>query len=190
MGKVLCFIYNDMADFELTLASHFAGLFAEREVVPVAYEKAVVTAKPGLCYYPKATVKEALQYEDVDGLIVPGGWNDEQRPELTELIRKLDKDNKLLCAICAGPQYFARAGVLENHKYTTTLTEKVMREDGEVDFFPRQNFINEKVVRDRNMITAVGVSFVDFAAEIGDYFNIYENPEEKEEVAKNYKGLL
>lgn len=189
MGKVLCFIYNDMADFELTLASHFTGRFAEKEIVPVAYEKAVVTAKPGLCYYPRATVKEALQYEDVDGLIIPGGWNDEQRPELTELIRKLDEEGKLLCAICAGPQYFARAGVLESHKYTTTLTEQEMKEEGKADFFPRQNFVDEKVVRDGNMITAVGHSFVDFAVEIGEYFNIYESPEEKEDIRKAYKGL-
>ncbi|HYF84031.1 MAG TPA: DJ-1/PfpI family protein [Clostridia bacterium] len=190
MGKILCFVYNDMADFELTLATHFAGHYAGREIVPIAYDKAAVAAKPGLLYFPKATVTEALQLEDVDGLIIPGGWNSEQRPELTELIRRLDGENKLLAAICAGPQYFARAGVLGNHKYTTTLTTEELKESGEVDFFPRYNFLDEKIVRDRNMITAVGVAFVDFAVEIGDYLGIYEKPEEKKEYSDAYKGLL
>ncbi len=190
MGKILCFVYSEMADFELTLATHIAGHYAGREIVPIAYERTVVSAKPGLQYFPKATVKEALQFNDVDGLIIPGGWNSEQRPELTELIRKLDSENKLLAAICAGPQYFARAGVLENHKYTTTLTTEDLMERGEVDFFPRYNFLDEKVVRDRNMITAKGLAFIDFAVEIGDYLNLYEKPEEKKEYSEAYKGLV
>jgi putative intracellular protease/amidase len=190
MRKMLCFIYNDMADFELTLATHFVGLLAEREIVPIAYEKAAVAAKPGLLYFPKATVKEALEFEDIDGLIIPGGWNGEQRPELTELINRLDSENKLLAAICAGPQYLARAGVLDNHKYTTTLTVDALKGRGEEDFFPRENFLDLKVVRDRNVITAVGSSFIDFAVEIGDYLGVYENAEEKKEYGDAYKGLL
>lgn len=182
MGKILCFVYNGMVDFELTLAAHFLGSFAGREVVPIAYEVETVTAKSGLHYCPKATVKEALQFEDVEGLIIPGGWNDEQRVELTELIRELDKENKLLAAICAGPKYFAKAGVLEDHKYTTTLTE--------ADFFPKHNFLDKKVVRDGNMITAVGVAFVDFAVEIADYLGLFANPEEKKECSLDFKGLI
>lgn len=189
MGKVLCFIYNEMADFELTLPTHFVGLYAEKEIVPIAYEMKVIRSKPGMCYYPMATVKEALEYKDVEGLIIPGGWNDEQREELTELINRINDEGKLLAAICAGPQYLARAGVLNGRKYTTTLTENVIKERAVEDPFPRDTFITEKVVRDGNIITAVGSAFVDFATEILDLYGIFENEEEKKEIAEHYKGL-
>jgi len=119
---MLCFIYKDMADFEMTLPITVAGLWLEKELITIAYEKEAIISKPGVQYTPHATVKEALEFEDVEGLIIPGGWNDEQRPELTELIQKLNNENKMLAAICAGPQYLARANVLKGKKYTTTAT--------------------------------------------------------------------
>lgn len=192
MGKILSYIYNDMADFELTLPCTVAGLWIEKELITIAYEKEAVTSKPGLMYQPHATVKEALEFEDVEGIIIPGGWGDEQRPELTELIQKLNNENKLIAAICAAPKFLARAGVLNDKKYTTTLTPKYFETEGKDDFFPRDNFTGEKVVRDRNIITAVGASFVDFAIEIADYFKVFDDPEQnydKETIAKSYKGL-
>lgn len=192
MGKILCYIYKDMADFEMTLPCTVAGLWLEKELVTIAYTKDTVTSKPGVIYQPQATVKEALEFSDVEGLIIPGGWNDELRPELKELIQKLNSENKMLSAICAGPQYLAKSGILENKKYTTTLTEDYMKQQGREDFFPRANFVSENVVRDKNIITAVGRSFVDFAIEIADYFGVFDNPEnnyDKQTLANHYKGL-
>lgn len=192
MGKILCFIYEDMADFEMTLPLTVAGLWLEKELITVAYEKEIIKSKPGVQYMPHSTVKEALDFEDVDGLIIPGGWNDEQRPELTQLIQKLDKESKMLAAICAGPQYLARANVLDNKRYTTTLTKEYMDSQGKDDFFPRETFVNENVVRDRNIITAVGRAFVDFAIEIADYFEMFSQPDSKLDkvtLANHYKGL-
>lgn len=188
MGGILCFIYEGMVDFEMTLACHLI----DKEIVPIAYEIKIIKSKSGMGYYPMATVKEALEYTDVDGLIIPGGHNDEQKNELTELINKLNSQGKLLAAICAGPQYLARAGILEGRKYTTTLTEdglkkyfpKVLK-----DPFPRDTFINENVVRDTNIITAVGNAFVDFSIEILDYFGNFKDEKEKKEYASHYKGL-
>lgn len=188
MSKVLCFIYDDMADFVLTLPGTFAGMYSNNELVPIAYEKKVIKARSGICYVPNAAVKEALKFDDIIGLIIPGGWNDEQRSELTELINKLNKENKLIAAICAGPQFLARAGILKGRKYTTTLTEEAF--ENKYDPFPRESYIKQNVVRDKNIITAVGDSFVDFAIEIGDYFNIFENKEEKKECTNAFKGNI
>ncbi len=191
MGKILCYIYNDMADFEMTLACSFAGQLLEKELVTIAYTKEIVTSKPGVTYQPKATVKDSLEFTDVEGLIIPGGWNDELRPELKELIQKLNKENKMLSAICAGPQFLAKSGVLDDKKYTTTLTKSYLDEQDIEDFFPRANFKRKKVVRDKNIITAVGRSFVDFAVEIADYFGAFDDPKNKinkRVLAKYYKG--
>ncbi|WP_315066860.1 DJ-1/PfpI family protein [uncultured Clostridium sp.] len=188
MGKILCFIYEGMVDFEMTLACNLV----DKEIIPIAYEIKVIKSKSGMCYYPMSTVKEALEYTDVDGLIIPGGYNDEQRNELTELINKLNNQGKLLAAICAGTQYLARAGVLKGKKYTTTLTEDNLKEYFPMISeypFPRDTYVNENVVRDSNTITAVGNAFVDFSIEILDYFSNFKDEEEKKKYANHYKGL-
>jgi putative intracellular protease/amidase len=188
MGKVLCFIYNEMADFEMTLATHLLGM-SEKEIVLIAYEKEVITSKPGVTYYPRLTVNEALLLNDIEGLIIPGGWVRDLKPELKELICKLDTEKKLIAAICAGPEYLAKAGILDNHKYTTTLSEEYLKQIGIEDVFPRNNYIKEKVVRDENLITAVGHSFVDFAIEVTDWFGLFDDEEQKERFRNSYKGL-
>jgi putative intracellular protease/amidase len=166
----------------------FAGMYSNNELIPIAYEKKVIKARSGICYVPKAAVIEAIKFDNILGLIIPGGWNDEQRPELTELINKLNKENKLIAAICAGPQFLARAGILKGRKYTTTLVADAF--EGKDDPFPRDSYIKQNVVRDKNIITAVGDSFVDFAIEIGDYFNIFEDKKEKIECANTFKGII
>jgi len=189
MGKVLCFIYDDMADFELILASHFVARHTGREIVPIAYESKVIKSAAGMSYYPMVTVKEALEYTDIEGIIIPGGWNRVQKEELTEILIKVNNEGKLLASICAGPEYLARAGVLDGRKYTTTLTEAAIAEMGIEDSFPRETFLSQNVVRDGNIITATGNAFVDFAIEIADWFGIFKDEEDKREAAMHFKGL-
>lgn len=77
---------------------------------------------------------------------------------------------------------------MDKHHYTTTLSEDYFNDNGIKDCFPRENYLEEKVVRHENVITAKGRSFVDFGVEILDYFNMFENTEEKISYAKSYKG--
>ncbi len=189
MGKILCFVYNEMADFEMTLATHLLGMFG-KEIALIAYEKEVITSKPGVTYFPGMTVQEALSLEEVDGILIPGGWNRILKDELKELLLKLHSEGKLLASICAGPEYFAKAGILKDYKYTTTLTEEFLKQQGLEDSFPRENYVKEAVVRDRNLITAVGNAFVDFGVELACYFEYIKSEADKQEYAKHYKGLL
>lgn len=192
MSKVLAFIYDEMADFELTFATHVTGTWMEKELVTVAYEKKEIISKPGIKYTPHFTVKEALELDDVDGIIIPGGWRNELEPELHELLNKLNDDGKYLAAICAGPQYLARTGVLDNKGFTTTFTQDYMKENQMEDKFQWDNYIDEKVVRADNIITAKGEAFIDFAIEILDYYKVFDDPETqvtKEQLLLEYKGL-
>lgn len=188
MGKILCFVYENMADFETVLACHMLGGAAKKEIVSIAYEKTPIEALSQHLYMPKITVKEAINLDEVEGLIIPGGFERECREELIELIQKLHGDKKLICAICAAPEFLAKAGILENHSYTTTLGEDYYKNNGIKDCFPRQNYLEEKVVRHENVITAKGRSFIDFGIEILDYFNLFDNAEEKEMYGRSYKG--
>lgn len=187
MSKVLCFIYEKMADFEMTFACHLLSYYGEKEVITIAYDMNAVKGSSGIDYHPNNTVKEALDFEDIEALIIPGGWDMIFQSEIFELIQKLDKEKKLICAICAGPRYLALAGILEGRNYTTTLNPEYFDESGEEDPFPRQTFINNDVVRDEHIITAKGNAFIDFGIEIVDYYNLFENDEQKEQYARHFK---
>ena len=191
MGKVFVFIYNDMADFEISFTTHLLGADAGKEIITMAYENKIVKSKCGVEYKPKITVKEALK-EEAEGLIIPGGWNGEVREELVELIKALNKSNKLLAAICAGPRFLAKAGILDDIKYTTSIiqwTDEHKEKFNEEDPFPRENFVSKRVVRDKNIITAEGIAFIDFAIEICDYFNLFDDEEDKNNFEKFIKGI-
>ncbi|QVK18890.1 DJ-1/PfpI family protein [Mycoplasmatota bacterium] len=185
MGKILIYLYNQMADFEMTFATT-TMIWLKKEVITISNENKTVKAYSGLQYQPHMTVSEALSLEDIDGLIIPGGWERELTPNLKTLIEKLNTEKKLLCAICAGPQFLANAGVLNEVQFTTTLTKESLANDNLEDFFNWDHFIREKVVRDQNIITALGNAFIDFAIEILDYFNAFEDANQKEFYRKQY----
>jgi len=190
MGKILVFIYDEMADFEITFVTHMLGADLGKEIVTIAYEDKLIKSKSGIVYKPAKIIKNLLE-EEAEGLIIPGGWNGEIRAELIELIQNINTKGNLLGAICAGPRFLAKAGVLENVKYTTSIVkwmEMHMEQFMEDDPFPRQNFLRDRVVRDGNIITAQGNAFVDFAIEIADWFGAFDDEEDKNGFVKVIKG--
>jgi len=192
MGKILVFIYDDMADFEITFATHLLGSDSGKSIITIAYEDKIIKSKSGMLYKPSMLIKDVLVKDDIEGLIIPGGWNGEIRIELISLIRKLNENNRLLAAICAGPRYLAKAGVLDNKYYTTSIiewTDKHRFQFDEEDPFPRKNFANVRVLKDRNVITAQGTAFIDFAIEICDWFSLFDSEEDRMNFTNTIKGI-
>lgn len=191
MKRIFVFIYDDMADFEITFITHLLGTDLGMEIVTISYEDKLIRSKSGIIYKPSKLIKDVLK-EDAEGLIIPGGWNGEIRPELIDLIQSINSKGKLLGAICAGPRFLAKAGVLDNVNYTTSIvnwTEAHKKNFMEDDPFPRQNFILDRVIRDGNIITAQGNAFIDFAIEIVDWFGGFDDEEDKNAFAKAIKGI-
>ena len=100
MGKILIFMFEGMADYEVTFISHLLHADAGKEIMTIAYTDDAVEGQSGLHYQPQYTVKEVLK-EDVEGLILCGGWNNDIRLELVELIQRIHKERKLLAGISA-----------------------------------------------------------------------------------------
>ncbi|GKU25120.1 DJ-1/PfpI family protein [Clostridium folliculivorans] len=192
MGKILVFIFDGMTDYEITFITHILGAGEGKEIITIAYEDKIIKSRSGFLYKPKALVKDVLN-EEVEGLIICGGWYGDTRRELIKLINNLHSKGKLIAGICgAGTIFLAKAGILDNVKYTTPAvewTEKHIEVFGEKDPFPRENLVKKRVVRDGNIITAQGIAFIDFAIEICDWFNIFESQEERDSFAKDIKGL-
>lgn len=185
MGKILCFISEDFADFEITLALHKIRNVGKKEVLSVGYNYETIMSESGLQYKPNLSVKEAMELNDIEGLIIPGGPIRTQKTELTDLIFKLDQSKKMLAAICNGPQYLGRTGILNRYKFTTSCSIERINKLNVEDPFPRENYIDKRVVRDHHVITAKGRAFVDFSFELFDYLGVYERDSDKIELFKD-----
>ena len=191
MGKILIFMFEGMADYEVTFISHLLHADAGKEIMTIAYTDDAVEGQSGIHYQPQYTVKEVLK-EDVEGLILCGGWNNDIRLELVELIQRIHKERKLLAGICsAGTVMLAKAGVLDYMTYTTPISKWSAEEAlfyNMDDPFPRENYVSKRLVRDRHVITAQGIAFVDFALEICAWFKLFQSQQEKHEFSKLVKG--
>lgn len=191
MGKIAVFLFDHMTDYEITFITHLLRVDAEKEVVTISYEDNMIVSASGLMYKADKLVK-AVSADDLDGLILCGGWFGEVRKELVDLIQAMHAQRKLLAGICgAGTFFLAVSGVLNSVSYTTPITHWTQRHTqvfGDTDPFPRENYVAERVVSDQNVITALGTGFVDFSVAICHWFGLFSSVDEKEEFEKLYKG--
>ncbi|HPF87202.1 MAG TPA: DJ-1/PfpI family protein [Candidatus Limiplasma sp.] len=175
MGKILCFVPERFAEFEVTLALHLLRDMGQREIVTVGYTRDPVVSYSGLCCVPDITLEGASKLHDIEAFIMPGGPIAEHSEPLTALLQSLHAQNILLAAICFGPQYMARAGLLAACHYTTSCSPGHIQKLGIADPFPRENYREERVVTDGSIITAQGHAFVDFAYAIVRRLGIAES---------------
>lgn len=186
--KILCYIYNNMADFEIGLLLHYLKNIGGYEITAVADDPSEITAQSGLHFVPDKKIAEIGEIEAYEALIIPGGPIDNNQNAICPVIQEMIKQNKPVAAICFAPQFLGRAGVLKDYVYTTSCTEETIRSLGVEDPFVRENYRDERVVADRNVITAQGHAFVDFAETVCAYLHVFENDEVRKEHFKKMRG--
>ena len=138
---------------------------ANIKVDVVGIEDEIVAGRNGikiLCDKVIADVKP----EDYDGIVLPGGnpgyKNLENNQQVINFIKTFNSKGKLIAAICASPTILEKIGVLEGKKATCypTMRDKI------------KNFVDERVVVDKNVITSQGPgTAIEFALEIVRFFN-------------------
>ncbi len=191
--KILVYIYEDMADFEVTLLCHMLGVDSGFEVITISSDLSIKRSKSGLDYLPKMTIKDFyLNKIKVDGIIIPGGWHFGTNHELSSLLRKFDEEDKLIAAICSAPWMLAVAGVLGTHRYTTSIEswgnaqKSVFGVDNPFDWV---YYRDQRVIVDENIITAKGYAFVDFSIEVCNYLKLFKKDSEIIEFRENITGI-
>lgn len=177
MSTILCYIYEDMADFEVSLLLHRLRNAGCRRVLAISEDAAPVTAQSGLRYWPDLRIQDAPT--DAEALIIPGGPIRNDQNAILPLCQAMAAQGKLVAAICFGPQFLGRAGLLRGRSYTTSCSPEKIRELGVADPFPRESYRPARVVQDGNLITAQGYAFVDFAAAVCRYLHVFSSPEQE-----------
>ncbi|MDD6055847.1 MAG: DJ-1 family glyoxalase III [Helicobacter sp.] len=117
----------------------------------------------------------------LEGIVFPGGWGGTMElaneTKLTEILELLNKNNKIIAAICAAPFALFKHGILTNQNFTCypSVEEKI----------DNPNYKTQSVVQDGNIITSKGPgSALEFALYLAEIFT-------SKEVAREVKeGML
>lgn len=181
MGSILCYLYEEMADFEISLLLHRLRNTGKKEIIAISEDTAPLTAQSGLQYIPSMKISEIKAAEAFEALIIPGGPINNDQNAVCSIAAQMIRQGKLVAAICFGPQFLGRAGILDDYRYTTSCSPEKIRRLHCTDPFNRANYIEQRCVRDRNLITAQGYAFVDFAEEVCDYLHIFEDDDQRYE---------
>lgn len=177
MRKILCYVYENMADFEIVLTLHCLRDIGKIDIVTVSENRKVVTAQSGLKLVPQMQISELDNafLEDCDGLLIPGGPINPDQNEICPVIQYMEKTGKLVAALCFAPQFLGRAGILNEHRFTTTCSRQYIEKIGCEDPFYWDNYEEKRIVVDRNILTANGLAFVDMAEKMSELFCVFES---------------
>lgn len=179
---ILCYLYDGMADFEVTFLLHRLRNQGHRTIVGIAETLEPVTAQSGLTYYPDKRIQDILDISDVEALLMPGGPVNEEQNAICPLARQLADAGKLIGAICFAPQFLGRAGILADHMFTTSCSAEKVRQTGQKDPYPWENYVAARVYQDRNILTAQGYAFVDFAKAVCRRLHVFSEEQEEYEM--------
>ncbi|HPN84890.1 MAG TPA: DJ-1/PfpI family protein [Victivallales bacterium] len=122
----------------------------------IAGEKDLVRGSHGLEIKCDSRIN-SIRSEDFDCIILPGGMpgslNLMNNKNVINIVKEMNKNKKLICAICAAPIALSQAGVIKGVKITSHPSVK--------DKLSESNYSGSNVEQDANIITGKGpgVSF-------------------------------
>jgi len=132
------------------------------EVVVASLDGQVVTCSRQTRLVPDCSLQDAL-HQDYTAVVLPGGLPGADHlaadPRLRELLQAMDRQQRIVGAICAAPKVLKRAGVLEGRKATSFPGVLEAEGHGPGADLP--------VVRDGHVMTSRGPgTAMDFALEL------------------------
>ena len=165
MKKALCIIYPNFSLYEVVGLTSTLALSFGIEIDYVGSDRGIITSEDGLACQPTRTLDEVV-LEDYSCVILPGMINiasalhDEK---LISFLRSLNQQEILIAAISSAPILLAKAGLLEDTKFTGGIWQNFF---DYFEFLPRENFKAKAVLQDKNIITAVGFAHQEFARKV------------------------
>ena len=165
MKKVLCIIYPNFSLYEITTLTSTLALSFGVTIDYVASEHSIVISEDGLPCQPTKTLDQ-IRIEEYSCVILPGMINIGpalQDEKLISFLRELGEQDVLIAAISSAPLLLAKAGLLKDTKFTGGIWQNFF---DYFEFLPRENFQPKVVVKDKNIITAIGFAHQEFARKV------------------------
>jgi putative intracellular protease/amidase len=174
--KLALMVYPNFSMQEIASLCYLFRWNYDTETVVFSSSLEVVNAEEGMLIQPHKTFEE-FNIEEYDCLILSGcsDFRDSIRdPKIKEFLEQFKgNDDFIIGAICAGPMYLSQAGLLENKKFTNSLYVEMNKM---LNFINEENLVYAPLVEDKNIITAVGHAFNEFAIAVARKIG-YECPD-------------
>ena len=174
MKKVLCLIYPNFSLYEITALTSTLALSFDVTIDYVASDDSIVVSEDGLPCQPTKTLDQ-IRIEEYSCVILPGMVNIGpalQDEKLISFLRALGEQEVLIAAISSAPLLLAKAGLLNDTKFTGGIWQKFF---DYFEFLPRENFQPKLVVQDKQIITAIGFAHQEFARKVILSLGLAEN---------------
>ena len=165
--KIAVILYPACSLQEITTLTSTLCLSFGQSLDYLASEKKIYTSEEGLQVIPDFTFKE-VQGVVYDCIILPGT----QEPfvslydsRLISFLKNVDIKRTIVAAISSSPMFLGKAGLLRNRYYTGGLYMEL------VDYFSfleKENMLHQPVVKDKNVITAIGFAYTTFSQTVLD----------------------
>ena len=174
MKKVLCVIYPNFSLYEIASLTSALALSFDITIDYVASDHSMVVSEDGLPCLPTKTLDQVC-IEEYSCVILPGMVNIGpalQDEKLISFLRSLSEQDILIAAISSAPLLLAKAGLLNDTKFTGGIWQNFF---DYFEFLLRENFQLKLVVQDKNIITAIGFAHQEFARKVILSLGLAEN---------------
>ena len=174
MKKVLCLIYPNFSLYEITALTSTLALSFDITIDYVASDHSIVVSEDGLPCQPTKTLDQ-IRIEEYSCVILPGMINIGpalQDEKLISFLRDLGERDVLIAAISSAPLLLAKAGLLKDTKFTGGIWQNFF---DYFEFLPRENFQPKLVMQDKQIITAIGFAYQEFARKVILRLGLAEN---------------
>ena len=119
------------------------------KVITIGLSKQTIRGKHGLEITPDVSINEAPRAEDLDALVIPGGWAPDKlrrNQGVLGLVRAVNAQGKIIGTICHGGWVPISAGILQGRKATgsTGIKDDITNAGG--------IWVNEAAFRDGNLV--------------------------------------
>ena len=174
MKKVLCLIYPNFSLYEITTLTSTLALSFDVTIDYVASDDSIVVSEDGLPCQPTKTLDQ-ICIQEYSCVILPGMINIGsalQDEKLISFLRALGEQEVLIAAISSAPLLLAKAGLLNDTKFTGGIWQNFF---DYFEFLPRENFQPKLVVQDKQIITAIGFAHQEFARKVIFGLGLAEN---------------
>lgn len=174
--KIHVFLFNGFSDWEISYITPEINKSEAFDLIFFTKDGASVKSMGGLHISPDSSLNE-LNVDEVEMLILPGGaaWEKGELDFIDFIAINLFQSGKTIGAICAATTYLGRKGFLDHLKHTSNDLHYL--KEISPDYAGEQHYINSNAVTDKNIITANGISPIEFASEIFKKLKLYNDQE-------------
>ncbi|WP_238162590.1 DJ-1/PfpI family protein [Cohnella sp. AR92] len=169
-------LYPLFSEYEITVALSILKQ-GKHPITTIGISAGPILGESDLACIPDQTIYD-VDIESLDSLLLPGCMDITtlyDRQDVVDFIKRCSDTlkNLVIASISSSPYLLARAGLLENRKYTVGMLESERRITG---VFQEDHYSNDLVVLDGNILTARGRGFIPFGVRLGQLLNLEFDP--------------